>query len=123
MPSLDGKIKMSKSSPMGNIELPEGLNVLKKKINRAVTGGRATLEEHRRLGAEVEKCMVFELLKQHLIGDDEELDIIYEEYKSGKLLSGELKQILIDKLNAFLKEHQKKREEAKKQLDQFIVKD
>ena len=47
----------------------------------------------------------------------------YEQYKSGKLFSGELKQILIDKLNAFLKEHQKKREKARNQLDKFILKD
>jgi tryptophanyl-tRNA synthetase len=39
------------------------------------------------------------------------------------LLSGELKAILIEKINAFLKEHQEKREKAKKIIDKFIVKD
>jgi len=37
--------------------------------------------------------------------------------------TGELKQILIDKLNDFLKNHQKEREKAKKKLKDFIIKD
>ena len=53
---------------------------------------------------------------------DEKLAKIEKDYKSGKLLSGELKAILIEKINSFLKEHQKKREEAKKNIDKFIFK-
>ncbi|MFA5258838.1 MAG: tryptophan--tRNA ligase, partial [Candidatus Pacearchaeota archaeon] len=48
---------------------------------------------------------------------------IYKDYKSGKMLTGELKQYTINKINEFLKEHQKKREEAKKLVDKFIYKD
>ncbi|MBL7169844.1 MAG: tryptophan--tRNA ligase, partial [Candidatus Aenigmarchaeota archaeon] len=48
---------------------------------------------------------------------------IYDDYKSGALLTGELKQILIDKLNKFLKDFQEKREKAKDRLDDFVVKD
>lgn len=103
MPSLDGSLKMSKSKPESCIELPEDPAVVCKKIKRAVTGGRDTLEEHRRLGAEVEKCMVFELLKQHLVEDDKELDKIYEEYKSGRMTSGEIKEIACEKMTAFMK--------------------
>ena len=101
-PSLDGSMKMSKSKSSGNIELPEEQNTACKKIKRAVTGGRATLEEHRKLGAEVEKCMVFNLLKTHLIEDDDELDKIHAEYKSGKMTSGEIKEIACNKMNKFL---------------------
>ena len=54
--------------------------------------------------------------------DDKKLQKIHDDYKSGKLLTGELKAILIDKINAFLKEHQKKREQARKQIDKFILK-
>jgi len=67
---------MSKSNPQANIDLPEDPAAACKKIKRAVTGGRDTLEEHRRLGAVIEKDMVFELMKQHLIEDDKELDKI-----------------------------------------------
>ena len=45
--------------------------------------------------------------------DDNKLKSIYEDYKSGKLLTGELKAILIEKINDFLIVHQEKREKAK----------
>ena len=55
--------------------------------------------------------------------DDKKLEKIYNDYKSGKMLISELKKIAIDKINAFLAEHQKKRETARKELDKFIIKD
>lgn len=115
-PSLKGKVKMSKSHPESCITIPEDINSVKKKIMGAVTGGRDTLEEHRKLGAEVDKCMVFELLKQHLIEDDKELDKIYKDYKSGKMTSGEIKQIAVDKMTEFMKDFEKKLEKARKQV-------
>lgn len=117
-PSLDGSMKMSKSKPESCIELPEDEKIVTKKIMRALSGGRDTLEEHRKLGAEVEKDMAFELLKQHLIEDDEELDKIYHEYKSGKMTSGELKKITCEKMVDFMNNLDKKIIEARK-----IVKD
>jgi tryptophanyl-tRNA synthetase len=39
------------------------------------------------------------------------------------LLTGELKQILIDKLNEFLAEHQKRREKAKDRIEEFMLRD
>lgn len=118
-PSLNGAIKMSKSSPDSCIELPEDLASVKKKIMRAFTGGRATLEEHRKLGAEVEKCMVFELLKQHLVEDDKELDKIYHEYKSGKMTSGEIKLLCYEKIEKFLNSFTKNIEKARKEVDKL----
>lgn len=118
-PSLDGSIKMSKSRPESCITIPEDEKSVKKKIMRALSGGRSTLEEHRRLGAEVEKCMVFELLKQHLVEDDKELDKIYEEYKSGKMSAGEIKQLASEKMMVFMKDFNRKLEKAKKQVDKL----
>ena len=101
-PSLDGDIKMSKSNPDYAISLPEDLKSVKKKIMRALSGGRDTLEEHRRLGAVVERDMCFELLKQHLIEDDLELQRIHDEYSSGRMLSGELKNLTFAKMETFM---------------------
>ena len=115
-PALNGKIKMSKSHPESCIELPEDINVVKKKIKRAVTGGRDTLEEHRKLGAIIEKDMVFELMKQHLIEDDKELDKIYKDYKSGKMTSGELKEIACDKMEKFMNDFNKGVDKARKNI-------
>ena len=36
------------------------------------------------------------------------------------MLTGELKSILIEKINGFLTVHQEKREKAKDQLDKFL---
>jgi tryptophanyl-tRNA synthetase len=102
MPAMTGQAKMSKSNPKGGIFLPEDKKVVEKVIKSAFTGGRATLEEQRRLGAEVDKDMVFELLKQHLIESDKELEKIRMEYASGKMLSGEIKQLAVEKMNKFL---------------------
>ena len=52
--------------------------------------------------------------------DDNKLRQIHDNYKSGKLLTSELKQILIEKINSFLKQHQKRRQEAKKKVDGFV---
>jgi len=116
-PSLDGQMKMSKSKPESCIELPEDSKSIKRKIMRAHSGGRDTLEEHRKLGAVVEKDMPFELLKQHLIEDDKELDRIYNEYKSGKMLSGELKQLTYEKMEKFMEHLTKGIEHARKHID------
>lgn len=116
-PSLDGDLKMSKSKPEHSISLPEDLKTVKKKIMKALSGGRDTLEEHRKLGANVERDMCFELLKQHLIEEDEELQKIYEEYSTGKMLTGELKKITYEKMEDFMNNFNKKLDEAKKKID------
>lgn len=118
-PSLDGSIKMSKSKPESCIELPEDINSVKKKIMRALSGGRDTLEEHRKLGAVIEKDMVFELMKQHLVEDDEELNKIYKGYRSGKMTSGELKAIACEKMEEFMKDFVKGIDEARKHVDKL----
>lgn len=113
-PSLDGSMKMSKSKPESCIELPDDKKVVCKKIMKALSGGKDTLEEHRKYGADVEKDMAFELLKQHLIEDDEELDRIYDEYKSGKMTSGELKKLTCEKMILFMEKFEKDIEKARK---------
>ncbi len=115
-PSLDGSMKMSKSKPESCIELPEDIKAVKRKIKNALSGGRDTLEEHRKLGALIEKDMAFELLKQHLVEDDKELDKIYHEYKSGKMTSGELKEIACDKMETFMENFVKGIEHARKHV-------
>ena len=118
-PSLDGGMKMSKSKPESCIELPEDIENVKKKIMRALSGGRDTLKEHRKLGATIEKDMVFELMKQHLVEDDRELNKIYNAYKSGKMTSGELKKIACSKMEKFMNNLNKGIEKARKQISKL----
>ncbi len=113
-PSLDGSIKMSKSKPESMIELPEEPKMACKKIMRAMSGGRDTLEEHKRLGAVLEKDMAYELLKQHLIEDDKELNSIAKEYSSGSMTSGDIKQIACEKMTQFMETLDAKMKDARK---------
>ena len=50
----------------------------------------------------------FQYLKFLFEEDDKKLKKIYDDYKSGKMTTGELKTITIEKINAFLREHQNK---------------
>jgi tryptophanyl-tRNA synthetase len=113
-PSLDGEMKMSKSKPQSCISIPDNVDEACKKIRRALSGARKTLEDHRKYGAIPENDMSFQLLKQHFIEDDKELKRIYDEYKAGRMMTGEIKDITCEKLTEFMKDFEKKLEKAKK---------
>ena len=98
-------------------ETPE--EVKRKIMKYAFSGGRDTLEEHRKLGAIIERDMVFELMKQHLVEDDAELNKIYNDYKSGKMTSGELKEIACGKMEGFMNNFVKGIEHARKHIDRL----
>ena len=117
--ALNGNLKMSKSMPESCIELPEDIAAVKKKLKRALTGGKENIEIQKKEGGEPEKCMVFEMHKQHLIEDDKELQKIYDDCKAGKLLCGECKNIACDKMEAFMKNFEKVVETARKQVDKL----
>jgi tryptophanyl-tRNA synthetase len=124
LPSLKGETgKMSSSIEDTAIYTTDSAKKIKEKINKhAFSGGQPTIEEHRRKGGNPEIDVSFQWLT-FFEEDDEKLEKIYWDYKSGKLLSGELKAILVDKITVFLERHQKNREKAKKRIDEFILKD
>ena len=120
MPGLKGG-KMSSSDENSYIALTDSPETAKKKINKyAFSGGQATVEEHRKKGGNPDIDVSFQMLFYGMEPDDKKLQQIYDDYKSGKLLTGELKKILIDKITAFLNEHHKKRKEAEKVVNKFL---
>jgi len=120
MPGLGGG-KMSASDPTSYIAPTDTPEEVKRKINKyAFSGGQPTIEEHRKLGGNPDIDVCFKYLKMFFEEDDKKLEDIYKENKSGKMLTGELKQYTINKINEFLKIHQKKREDAKKELAKII---
>ena len=122
VPSLTGDSKMS-SSEGSQIFLSDSPKEVENKIKKyAFSGGQATIEEHRKKGGNPDIDVSFQYLKMFFEPDDEKLKKIYDSYKSGEMLTSELKSILIEKINAFLKEHQKRKQLAKKQLSKFILK-
>jgi tryptophanyl-tRNA synthetase len=113
--------KMSASDENGTVYTTDAPDVVKKKINKyAFSGGQPDIEQHRKLGGNPDVDVSYQYLRIFFEPDDSKLKTIYEDYKSGKLLTGELKAILIEKINDFLAVHQEKREKAKDKIDQFL---
>ena len=120
LPGLGGG-KMSASDPNSYIAPNDSPEIVKKKINKyAFTGGQPTTEEHRKHGGNPDVDVCYQYLKMFFEEDDEKLKRIHDDYKSGKMLTGELKAYTIEKINKFLKEHQKKLIESKKQIGKFM---
>lgn len=118
-PALDGSFKMSKSSAdTAKLEIPEkDIKAVEKKINKALTGGRATAEEQRKRGGEIDKCMVYEYCKSHFIKDDKTLKQMKDECISGKNLCGECKgKFGIPFAVKFYEDFNKNFEKAKKNI-------
>jgi tryptophanyl-tRNA synthetase len=121
LPPLTGiEGKMSASKPETSIYLTDDEKTVREKIYKhAFSGGQPTIELHRKLGGNPDIDVSFQWLKTLFEEDDNKLKKIEEDYRSGKLLTGELKDILIEKLIKFLQEHQRRREEAKEKVKDF----
>jgi tryptophanyl-tRNA synthetase len=119
IPGLNGG-KMSSSDPMSYIALTDTPEEAARKVKKyAFSGGKDTIDEHRRLGGNPDIDVSYQWLRI-FEEDDDLLKRVYEDYRSGSLLSGELKNLLISKLTVFLTEHKKALEKAKKNLEKYI---
>jgi len=124
LPSLLGPGgKMSASIPESSIFTTDTLPAAKKKILNAFTGGRATVEEQRRLGANPYICSVFAFYNYVFEPEDGPLGEVERTCKSGERLCGDCKAELWGKVEDFLKRHHAARENAKTQVEKFIVRD
>merc|ERR1712087_880578 len=109
-PALQGaKGKMSASDETSAIFLTDTPKQIKDKINKyAFSGGQQTVEEHRRLGANIDIDVSYQWLK-FFLDDDDELARIGEEYARGRMLTGEIKAKLIDVLTDLVVSFQRRR--------------
>lgn len=114
--------KMSASDENGTIYTTDTPDAVKKKINRhAFSGGQPDAEQHRRLGGNPDIDVSYQYLRIFFEPDDAKLKSIHDDYRSGKILAGELKAILIERINAFLATHQENRERARDRLEEFLL--
>lgn len=109
-PALQGALtKMSASDETTSIFMSDTPNQIKKKINKyAFSGGKTSVEEHRRDGGnpDVDVAYQYLLFFEH---DDEKLQKIYDGYKLGEVLSGEMKAECIAVLQKYVSEYQERR--------------
>ncbi|KAK2646642.1 hypothetical protein Ddye_021837 [Dipteronia dyeriana] len=106
-PALQGENgKMSASDPNSAIYVTDSGKVIKNKINKyAFSGGRESVELHRKHGANLEVDIPVKYLS-FFLEDDAELEHIKKEYGVGHMLTGEVKQRLTQVLTELVERHQ-----------------
>ncbi|KAL6194191.1 hypothetical protein ACLB2K_035275 [Fragaria x ananassa] len=101
--------KMSASDPNSAIYVTDSAKDIKSKIKKfAFSGGQDTIEKHRELGADLEVDIPYKYLK-FFLDDDIELAHIGKEYGAGRMLTGEVKQRLIQVLTEIVERHRRAR--------------
>ncbi len=111
LPGLDGSEKMSKRNPNSYFTFDEELDSIKYKINKALTGGKGSAEEQKRLGGETEKCMIYRILMYGFEQDDKVLTDLYQECRGGKILCGPCKKRAIETILAYIKNHRERKKD------------
>ncbi|KAK6463988.1 cytoplasmic tryptophanyl-tRNA synthetase [Scheffersomyces coipomensis] len=121
-PALQGaSTKMSASDTTTSIFMGDSQKEIKRKVNKyAFSGGQATLEDHRRLGGNPDTDVAYQYLS-FFSYDDARLQELSDDYKSGKVLSGEMKQECITVLQEFVAAYQERRSKIDQELiDKFM---
>jgi tryptophanyl-tRNA synthetase len=119
VPGLGRAGKMSASMPETSIFTVDPPDRAAKKVMNAFTGGRATIEEQKRLGANPDICSIFSY-DYFLFMDDTEIEDLRLKCLAGDIMCGDCKHLLSDRVKTFLKQHQEKREKAKDRVQEFM---
>jgi len=121
LPGLDGT-KMSTSRANTAIFLEDDAKTIKKKVNKALSGGKETVEEHRKLGGDPDADMSFIFLKAFFF-DKEKAKEIEDKYRKGEILSGEMKKMFEEELVKFTSKFQENLRNVKNtDLEKSILK-
>jgi len=124
LPGLQGPdSKMSSSRPESTIFTTDSAEEVGKKIARSFSGGAVTMKEHKEKGGNPDIDTACQYLYAMFEPDDDKIKEIFSGYGKGSITTAEVKDVLVKKINDFLKEHQRKREQARKHIDKFILKD
>ncbi len=123
LPGLSGGAKMSAGGDRADdaLYLNDPPAEVDRKIRRAFTGGRATLEEQRRLGATPEVCSVWALWRTQFARDDLEFETVTRDCRSGAMMCGECKEKILGRIHPFLEEHRRRREKARDYAESLIL--
>ncbi|MGD0160006.1 MAG: tryptophan--tRNA ligase [Candidatus Bathyarchaeia archaeon] len=122
LPGLGIGGKMSASEPDTAIFTVDSPDVVKRKVWKAFTGGKATVAEQRKEGANPDVCSVYQYFLYLFEEDDKKLSERERLCRTGGIMCGECKKDLTERINRFLAEHQKKREKARDKVEKYHVK-
>jgi tryptophanyl-tRNA synthetase len=118
---LGGKMSTSGPEKENALYLNDPPGEATRKINKAFTGGRATVEEQRRLGATPEICSVWALWRAKFARNETEFRDITRDCRSGAMLCGECKGKLTERVLPFLAAHAARREELRPTAESLIL--
>ncbi|KAK4900906.1 tryptophan--tRNA ligase [Elasticomyces elasticus] len=108
--------KMSASDPNSAIFMSDTPKQIKDKINKhAFSGGRESLEEHRKLGGNPDVDVAFTYLS-YFLESDEELEGLADGYRKGEILTGEMKKRCIAELQKFVSDFQERRKGVSEEM-------
>ncbi len=123
LPNLNGPGKMSSSGSNPSILLTDDPTTVREKImSHAYSGGRSNIQEHREHGGNPDIDVPFQYLRYFFEPDDTRLETIERKYRSGDLLSGELKELTASKIAEFLETHQARKsilDDVETELEQY----
>jgi len=122
LPGLGIGGKMSASEPDTAIFTTDSPEVVKRKVWHAFTGGKGTVAEQKKEGATPDICSIYQYFLYLFEEDDEKLAERERLCRDGRVLCGDCKKELTERINKFLAEHQEKREKAKDTIEEFHVK-
>ena len=115
--------KMSSSKPKTTIFLDDDIDSVTKKIRKAYSGGQSTIEEHRRIGGNPDIDVAYQYMMYFFEESDSYLAELNSEYRNGKILAGEMKQICIDKATDWMENHQELRAQTEHLVEEFLADD
>jgi len=120
IPGLSGPGKASASVPSETIFLNDSPKCIRKKMMGAFSGGKESVEDHRKYGANCDIDVAFQYLR-FFLDDDKEVEKIREEYSSGRMLSSAVKKRCCDVLIPIILEIQRNRAQVTDEvLDAFM---
>ena len=113
LPGLKRDVKMSSSMPETAIYLSDDENIVRRKIMNAFTGGQPTVDLQKKLGGKPNICVVYDYYRFLFEDDDELLTERYNACKEGRLICGDCKNELIERINMFLKKHNQRKKRVR----------
>lgn len=122
-PALQGSTtKMSASDETSSIFMTDTPKQIQKKINKyAFSGGQVSIELHKKLGGNPDVDVAYQYMS-FFKDDDKLLADLAQKYRTGELLSGEMKKACIEVLQEFVKNFQENRAKVDDDLMEKFMK-